>query len=512
VSTVAFPTRARARSGEDVLQRVRTALTVAVLAGAALAALAYLYVALRRIGYPYELEWIEGGSLQHVARVVHGQALYTRPTLAWTPNIYPPLYYWVSAIVAHVAGLGFPALRAVSIVSSLVLGAAVFALVRRETGELVGPAVATGLVYASYRIGGAWLDIARVDSMFLALLVVGLLLARRTRTSRDAMFAAAVMVLAVLTKQSGVVPALAVVPWLISVGRRVAVTYVATFTAGCVVLLGALQLSTHGWFSYYIFTVPSGHSLETSKIIGFFTGDLLGHLAPALVVGVLVLAAMWRERATSRVVWFWFPVFAGLLFTAYSARVHTGGWDNVLLPAYIAIAAVAGIAAGRARASASAASTCVVLGLTALQFVFLAYAPWKQVPPASDVGAGSALIAELRALPEPVLMTGQSWLLEKSGHESDVSAHASAIVDVLRAHAGEPARRLGNELDTNIRRHRYCSVVVDRPAAFSYVPASLERYYKLSRVLLRGDELRPVTGIPIVPWEVWVPRGGVPCG
>jgi hypothetical protein len=152
-----------------------------------------------------------------------------------------------------------------------------------------------------------------------------------------------------------------------------------------------------------------------------------------------------------------------------------------------------------------------VLGLTVVQFLALVYAPWKQIPPSSDRAAGNELIAELRDLPEPVLLTGQSWLLVRAGHADQTTGHASAIQDVLRARAGDPARRLGTELEGLIRNHHYCSVVVERPEVFTSLPPDFEQYYKLSRILLRGNQLRPVTGLPIEPWELWVPRGGVPC-
>ena len=84
-----------------------SALAVVV---AVLHCLLFLTVVLLRIRYPYELEWIEGGILQHVQRVVAGKPLYVPPTLEWTPLIYGPLYYYVSAAAVRAMGeaLGEP--------------------------------------------------------------------------------------------------------------------------------------------------------------------------------------------------------------------------------------------------------------------------------------------------------------------------------------------------------------------------------------------------------------------
>ena len=75
----------------------------------------YLYVALRRIGYPYELEWLEGGAVEIVRRVAEGQSIYVQPSLHYVPYPYTPLYFWVSGALAHVTGVGFLPLRLVSL-------------------------------------------------------------------------------------------------------------------------------------------------------------------------------------------------------------------------------------------------------------------------------------------------------------------------------------------------------------------------------------------------------------
>src|SRR5262245_18345694 len=77
----------------------------------------FLYVAVRRLGFPYEIEWMEGGIYEHVARVLEGKPLYVAPSLEFTPYIYTPLYYWVGAASVALFGPGLPALRAVSLLS-----------------------------------------------------------------------------------------------------------------------------------------------------------------------------------------------------------------------------------------------------------------------------------------------------------------------------------------------------------------------------------------------------------
>lgn len=69
-----------------------------------------LWISLR-IGYPYELKWMEGAIVDETARVLSGQLSYHAPDLDHVPFLYMPLYYWAAAAVAAVVGQGYFALR-----------------------------------------------------------------------------------------------------------------------------------------------------------------------------------------------------------------------------------------------------------------------------------------------------------------------------------------------------------------------------------------------------------------
>ena len=117
-----------------------------------------LAMVVMRVRYPFELEWIEGGMVQHVERLRAGQPLYAPPSLTFIPDIYTPLYYAVCAALAKVIGIGFFPLRLVSVVSSFALFGALFMLARRETDDRLAGVIAAGLFAACYRLSGAWLE------------------------------------------------------------------------------------------------------------------------------------------------------------------------------------------------------------------------------------------------------------------------------------------------------------------------------------------------------------------
>jgi hypothetical protein len=51
---------------------------------------AYIVCAVQRLGTPIELEWMEGGSLQMMYRVLSGKPLYAPTSIEFVPYTYTP--------------------------------------------------------------------------------------------------------------------------------------------------------------------------------------------------------------------------------------------------------------------------------------------------------------------------------------------------------------------------------------------------------------------------------------
>src|SRR5687768_4143326 len=153
-------TEAAAARATRVLDGALAALSAAFL-------LLYVTVAAARAAYPFELEWLEGGTLEHVWRILDGRSLYVAPSLEFTPFFYAPLYYYAAAAASLVVGPGFLALRLVSLAASAGCFALIAVLVHRETRSGLAALAAAGLFAATYRHTGAWLDLGRGDSLML---------------------------------------------------------------------------------------------------------------------------------------------------------------------------------------------------------------------------------------------------------------------------------------------------------------------------------------------------------
>src|SRR6185503_13691661 len=108
-------------------------LLLLIVSAAALANLAFAVG--RRLAYPYDLEWMEGGMLVHALRLVHGEPIYAEPSARFVSFAYTPLYPIVLWLLAPVAGVGYLPARAVSAASFAVALVVAYAFVRRAGGS-----------------------------------------------------------------------------------------------------------------------------------------------------------------------------------------------------------------------------------------------------------------------------------------------------------------------------------------------------------------------------------------
>jgi 4-amino-4-deoxy-L-arabinose transferase-like glycosyltransferase len=292
---------------------------------------AYLWVGLHRIGYPFELEWLEGGAVGIVQRAAAGHGLYVQPSLHYVPWPYPPLYFWTSGAVAHVTGVGFLPLRLVSFTASLATFLVIYVLVRSETRDRVAGLCAVGLYAATFRLSGAWLDIGRVDSLFLLLFLLAVLVARRARSWRGGLGVGALVFLAFFTKQTALVAALPFLAWLLL--RRPRVGASAVGTAGVLVIGSTLVMNalSHGWYGFYVFGELAHQPFVSGALTGFWIYDLWHPLGVVLLLGAAGVLGRWARRRHGPfrpdVLGFDLAVVLGLVGASWVGRLHSGGWE-----------------------------------------------------------------------------------------------------------------------------------------------------------------------------------------
>ena len=502
---------AGAEASEEALRGVGA---LAGVARWALLAAALLHVAVcagvvaLRIRYPFELEWMEGGVLDHVARVASGRALYARPSLEFVSFIYTPLYAYAGAGLSRLVGGGFYPLRLLSALSAAGCLVVICGLVRRETRSWYAGLVGAGLFAATFRLNGFWFDVARGDVLFLLFLLCGLYVLRFGRSWWSGAAAGVLVWLSFLTKQTALLVLAPLVLYGVVSGWRRGVGFAVAaggLIAGSVAALDALH---DGWFSSYIFKLPAGHEMARGQFVGFWKDDLAGPLGLACVVSALAVAsALSRPRA--RACWFYVLAGGGMVGAAWASRVHAGGYANVLLPAHAMVAILFGVGVQRARelvwrggAGERAKLGLFVYGVCVAQLALLAYDPRKQLPTREDRAAGQAVVERLAEVDGEVFAQCQGYLAVLAGKRS--CAHAMAVEDVLRSGTA-PWDALREEIARAIREKRFAAIVAEREV-WTFAREVEANYVRGEPLFEDGGVFLPVTGHPLRPEFIWLPK------
>lgn len=473
-------------------------------------ALGLLVVFLLRVGFPLELEWMEGGMITEASRIQQDLPVYAEPTADFVPYLYPPFYSTVVATLGLVFPMGLALGRVVSILAVLAVGLALWRAVRFEGKPRAHQALAVGLFLASYVFTYRWLDLARADSLFMALAVWGLVLLRECRgDTRKAVAAGLLMGLAFWTKQTSAVLIIAsgaaglLIDW-----RR---TFAYAGVVGLIVVGGLLlgDASSGGWLWHYLFELHQSHAFDTRRLV-LESLQLVVEAAPFLVVLVLGLGASLLHRWAREPVragegrLFWaIMAAAGLLVSAVG---YSTQWAavNAFIPATClgALAIAVLLPVGGAR-------EVVALGLVAAQLVFSAVLEpriqplrdhgWSglldgyalqdlsiTVPSAARRRAASALRAELEGLGgELFAPTRPYWSVLAGGGGHVGYMNLGDVTEVYR-------QRLQAELAARLRAGRYAAIWLESPPA-GWFKHALEGYVETRR--LRGDErVLPMTG------------------
>ena len=317
-------------------------------------------VFLLRLGYPLDLEWMEGGMLVHALRLGSGQPLYAEPSVDFVSFPYTPLYPAVLGVLSKIFGLSYILGRAVSILafcgSLVLLVAAVRGIAQQfESKELQAVATTAGLLGAAavclaFPFCGAFYDLVRCDSLWLFLVSAGVYSCSPGRSMSATVLGALLLVLAFFTKQTAapfMVATAASMAFTSGIKRGLVFSAVAFGSTATGILVG--QYLTDGWQWFYIYRLHQSHETRFEKIwpetprVLFDYGFML--LVP---IAACLLLVAFRRRLSPRL-FYWAFMAATALATAAVASATQGAYDNAYIPAIYFGALLSAACAGRAR-------------------------------------------------------------------------------------------------------------------------------------------------------------------
>ncbi len=474
-----------------------------------------------RVTFPLELEWMEDGALQQALRLQHGHAIYGPPSAEYVPYLYTPLYSVILAGLGFVFPLGYVLGRVVSIAAVVAVCLALWRLVGHEGKPRAHQAIAVGMFLSGYVFTFRWLDLARIDSTFLALTLWGLTLLREGADSRRKLVLAGVlMALAFWTKQTAFVFIVAsgAVGLLITPRKLwVYVLTIATLAGGGVLMMNAV---TDGWFWTYVYELHQQHSFNEVRFWKK-TWGMFAHAAPffvllvAFLIGELLraylgLAVAPKEQIWGRIRAIRGPVYWGVLAGAgllVSALGYSTQWaePNAFIPgvcfgaAFLAVVIPVG---GRREG--------IALGLVAAQMLFALFVepiyqpiqdrglsalgrsyawqrPSRTIPEAPLRGRATDLRARLESTEGEVLALHRPWWNVLAGGQGHVGS--MGINDVTP----EDADEIKATLRAAIAEGRYEAIWFEgEPPA--WLRRELAGAYVLRERLQGKRRVRPMSG------------------
>jgi len=415
---------------ERVLRAGLTGLSAAAL-------LAFIAVAVSRMGHPMPLEPAESVWLSETSRVLHGQPLMAEPSLAYIPLPAMPGFALLAALFGAFVGPQLWVLRLIAMLSTLGTAWLVSRAVKAETGSLLFAWVAVGLLFAAFAASGGRLDTGRPEALAWFLALAGLATLRFTTGAWCAMGAATLLALAFFTAaHTGWFALTAMIHVALNDRpRRMAfiVGIVATFGGG--IMLFSQWLGP--WFGFYAWDVPF-HSIHPDRvrlatIIGTGLAGTLTPLALPVLMAAALPASLWLGRNG---IWMW-SVIGGAL-AAIVGAVEPSAISPGLGPVVVALVIAGPIALVRVVShlaawpgAGRAGRSWVLHAILLLQFFPLAYGLRSQIPDPRAAQTRNALIERLRSFPGPVLVPGYGEVARQAGKED--AYHPLALELLLSA-------------------------------------------------------------------------------
>ncbi len=468
----------------------------------------FLSVSLGRMSYPFELEFMEGLSVDYAQVLLRGEDLYGPASASFAPLFYPPLHYVVALPALLLGGWSLAAARLVSWFCIVACLLAVCISLRRLGGSAACVLVSVAVALALYPASLYWYDLARVDSLQTSLQVGGLLwLATRGLSPRRGplLLGAVFLAAAVFTKQTALAGCLSGVAWfgLQRDWRRALQLLVALSGLG---LIGcAALLAAYGPDCFQVLAMPTRHAVSLAQ--GWRNAaPLLAPMAP-----LVALALIGARDRRARPLRFFLLHFGVALVMGLLAMCKHGGQANSLLPAFVLLGACTGLGwdavVARLPAGSRLAPAALATVLGALLFLPFRsdYADW--IPSAADRADAEAILQDMRAVPGPFLAYNHSFVSTVLRGESYPSWHALwdwAGGEDAGADGPDPGRYPPGFLDA-VRARRFAAIYTNGSDYFGDpVYRLVKEHYHVVRIWpprRRGGMQRWMFCLPRVKWQ-----------
>jgi hypothetical protein len=378
----------------------------------------FLYIGLSRLSFPLPFDWVEGPILAQTNRVLLGQKLYIEPSAAYVPLVYPPVYFYLAALLTKLTSFGMAPARFLSILASLGCCFMIFLIVRKTTSFWFPGLISAGFFAATNGIVWTWFDFAKVDMLCIFLSLLGLYFLIQADI-RSTILAGVFFTLSFFSKQSAIIILIPAFLIYLLVNRKMALLFIVI--TGSLSLAGILLLNieSNGWYYFYTYTLPSYHRLNFSP--GQISYILTSILKPVMIfLGLVILAILVNAKVIfkTRLLLFFFGLAGCTLVLSILSAFSVGATRNAFIPAYALFAIVCGIGIQNIQEKISTKYSgnvqcwfnIFLMAACLFQFSYLQYKPGNYIPSAQDFKRAYALIKELKGTDGEFIIPSLNYL------------------------------------------------------------------------------------------------------
>ena len=445
----------------------------------------FFFVTWNRLSLPFVFEWGESAGLNQINRILSGADLYVQPALDFTPLVYTPLYYYLSAGISAIIGNPLFSARAVSLVSAIGSVVLIGRVVQKETKNNLLAWISGMFFLACFALGDGFYDLARVDSLYILFVLIAFDVVLGAKYKTGYLVFGLLVVIGFFIKQSFIIVFLPLHIYLLLKHRENSWTAFTIEIIGLVVPLYIINRYTNGWFFYYIFDLPGEHGYSLISAVNFWISDTIGPLGIGFVFCLVFLLAYKLDflssnpdaivegkkqvQVGSRDHWLVYLLFlAGAAGTAWITRSSNGGGANNCMVIYSALAIGFGLGVGLVLRNSWVESSPWFYGFIAIvisiQFVGLFYNPFAFLPTKDEIKLNEQMAERISNTDLQVLIPYRSHLSDELGGRPQI--HIVNLFELTGYFKGE-IQPAGYDLVEKIRNkicfQDYGIVVLDQP-------------------------------------------------
>lgn len=464
-----------------------------------------LWLFSKRLVYPYELDWIEGGMLTSVIQILDGHNLYSAPSIVYVPFLYAPVFFYIAAFFAKFWGTTLLALRLVSALATLVSLLTIVLIVFGETKSWLWGIASAGLFAGLYPASRFWFDLARVDSVFLMFFLLFLFSLRRGDSVFWQIAAGVFASITILTKQNGMTMCLPIMAmyFVLDWKHRLILPCIFALLFGGISL--AFIFSSDGWYIYYSYSMAFlKPNVRTSySVFDFIQSFVVDQTTLAALFSLAIFPLWFLVRKAKEPLLLWLFIFISTITTSYLAKANIGGVNNVVIPTFAVFSILFGVFLFEVIKELQKlsyrhhvmAEICFCL-LAFFQLMNIFYIPSVYVPSLEDYRSGAKALKFVEKFDGNVYLPNSSVLLIAG---KSTFAHPSAIWDVMNTDGNSQAKAiLGQELKTAVHTHLFDAIAV--LPTFNYFPDLRNDYaHDTAIYILLDDNWKEKTNVYILP-------------